>query len=298
MDLVDGLKAFVATAQSGSFTEAANRLGISNRLTSKYVAELESRLGARLLQRTTRKVGLTPAGQELLQRAPSLLNELDDLLGTLNNESQGLSGLIRVSAPVTFGEIYIKDLVSRFIAMHPDVDIDLRLDDAYVDLAAEGIDLAFRVGTPAVSSLKVRKLGDFRSSLVASPDYLARKGTPRTPEELADHTCIVDTNRREATRWAFRKDGKEVVFSAQRHLMVNSARVVRDWAVEGFGIAFGPDFVLADDIAASRLVPLLTQYEKPAHPLNAVYLAGNILPRKVRTLIDFAVETTRASGLF
>lgn len=298
MDLVDGLKAFVATAQTGSFTDGAKRLGISNRLTSKYVAELETRLGVRLLQRTTRKVGLTPSGQDLLTRAPALLNEFDDMLGALTEETRGLTGLIRISAPVTFGEVYIKDLLSRFVELHPQVDIDLRLDDAYVDLAAAGIDVAFRVGTPEVSSLRVRRLGTLRSSVVASPEYLAKHGTPETPEELEGHTCIIDTNRREATRWVFRDQGSEIVFSARRHLMVNSARVVRDWAVAGFGIAFGPDFILADDIAAGRLTPLLDRFEKPTHPLNAIYLDGNVLPRKVRELIDFAVESTRESGLF
>ena len=178
MDLVDGLKAFVATAQTGSFTDAAERMGISNRLTSKYVAELEARIGARLLQRTTRKVGLTPVGEDLLARAPALLDELDDLIGSVREESKGLSGLVRISAPVSFGEIYVGDMVRRFVGLHPQMNVDLRLSDAYVDLARDGIDLAFRIGTPSVSSLKMRKLGDMSSTLVASPDYIEKHGEP------------------------------------------------------------------------------------------------------------------------
>lgn len=169
MDLVDGLKAFVATAQTGSFTEAAQRLGVSNRITSKYVAQLEERIGAQLLQRTTRKVGLTPTGQALLARAPTLLDELDDLLGAISEESKGLTGVLRVSAPLTFGEIYITGLLSRFSALHPQLSIDLRLSDSYVDLATEGIDLAFRIGLPDTATLKVRKLG---KSPVASLPHL------------------------------------------------------------------------------------------------------------------------------
>ncbi len=298
MDLVEGLKAFVATAQTGSFTHAAERMGISNRLTSKYVAELESRLGARLLQRTTRKVSLTPAGQDLLARAPALLDELDEMLAAVSEDSDGLSGLLRISAPVTFGEIYIKDLLSRFSALHPNVSIDLRLNDAHVDLATEGFDVAFRIGTPEASSLKVRKLGSIKSLLVASPGYLNKNTWPLTPPELRDHACIVDSNRRGDTRWVFLDGKNEVAFAPSRHLMVNSARVARDWAKAGYGIALCPDFVLNKDIADGHLVPLLQDYDLPLHPICAVYLAGNVLPRKVRALIDFAVIDIAEQHLF
>ncbi len=297
MDLIDGLRTFVATAQAGSFTEAANRLGISNRLTSKYLAELETRIGARLLQRTTRKVGLTPAGRDLLDRAPALLDELEDMLGKVSQDSKGLSGLLRISAPVTFGEMYIKDLLSRYMAKHPEIDIDLKLDDAYADLASAGFDLAFRIGNPQNLSLKARKLGKITSQVVASPEYLAKSGLPETPQELVDHVCIMDTNRRDS-RWIFGKEGEEIIVNPGRRYMVNSARVTRDWAISGCGIAMCPDFVLAQDILAGRLVVLLKDFTTQTHSFNIVYLEGKILPRKVRALIDFAVEDARASNMF
>lgn len=287
MDLIDGLKAFVATAQTGSFTEAAERLGISNRLTSKYVAELEARIGARLLQRTTRKVGLTPTGKGLLARAPALLEELDDMLGAVSEETKGLSGLLRIAAPVTFGEIYIKDLLSRFVAQHPEITVDLHLDDTHTDLATEGFDLAFRIGTPQISSLKVRKLGVITSQVVASPEYLEKHGRPQTPQELNHHLCIIDTNRRDS-RWFFNDGQKEIIINPIRRFMVNSARVARDWAIDGNGIVLCPDFVMAQDIAAGRLVPILENFDKQVHTFNVIYLEGHILPRKVRALIDFA----------
>lgn len=292
MDLVDGLKAFVATAQTGSFTQAAERLGISNRLTSKYVAELEARMGARLLQRTTRKVSLTPSGRDLLMRAPALLDELDDMLGAISEDSQGLSGLLRIAAPVTFGEIYFSGLLGRFAAEHPGVRIDLRLNDAHVDLATEGFDLAFRIGTPEASSLKVRTLGAIKSQLVASPEYLARNAVPRTPADLSSHACIVDTNRRNAL-WTFFDGAEEIRFTPSRQLMVNSARVARDWAINGYGIALCPEFILKQALAEGQLIPLLDRYDTRTHPICAVYLAGNVLPRKVRALIDFALEDFR-----
>ncbi|WP_460272757.1 LysR family transcriptional regulator [Celeribacter sp. ULVN23_4] len=293
MDLIDGLKAFVATAETGSFTGAAERLGISNRLTSKYVAELEERLGVRLLQRTTRRVGLTSSGEELLARAPALLDDLDAMLGEVSEDTRGFSGTLRISAPVTFGEVYVKDLLARFAAPHPDLVIDLRLNDAYVDLASGGIDLAFRIGTSDVSSLKRRKLGDFRSVLVAAPSYLETHGTPQRPEDLVEHQCILDTNRRNPTRWLFGTEGQEVFVQVPGRFMVNSARVARDLAVAGYGIAFCPPFVLGDDIEAGRLVELMPEIAGAQHPVSVVYLEGRTLPRKVRALIDFALADYR-----
>lgn len=297
MDVVDLLKAFVATAQTGSFTSAAERLGMSNRLTSKYVGELEARIGARLLQRTTRKVGLTPAGEDLLRRAPAVLNELDDLLGSLAEQSQGFSGVLRVSAPVTFGDIYIKDLLSRFAAAHPDLTIDLHLNDTYIDLASNGIDIAFRIGYPEASSLKARKLGTITSSFVASPEYISKYGRPETLEDLQHHLCIIDTNRRGSPKWMLINNDEEIVINTPTRFMVNSASVARDWAVLGHGITLCPDFILADDVEKGRLIPLLEQFQKHTHPINAIYLGGTVLPRKVRSLIDFALEDIKKCGL-
>ena len=150
-------------------------------------------------------MGLTPVGEDLLARAPALLDELDDLIGSVREESKGLSGLVRISAPVSFGEIYVGDMVRRFVGLHPQMNVDLRLSDAYVDLARDGIDLAFRIGTPSVSSLKMRKLGDMSSTLVASPDYIKKHGEPSVPQDLLDHICMVDSNRRDPTRWSSSK---------------------------------------------------------------------------------------------
>lgn len=293
MDLIDGLRAFVATAESGSFTAAAERLGVSNRLTSKYVAELEERLGVRLLQRTTRRVGLTASGEVLLSRAPALLDEIDDMLGEVSEDSKGFSGTLRISAPVTFGEIYAADMLRRFATPHPNLTIDLRLTDAYADLASEGIDLAFRIGNPDVASLKQRKLGKIRTVLVASPAYLAAHGRPEVPEDLKKHPCILDTNRKVTARWPFEHDGVAQTVDVEGRFLVNSARAARDLALRGEGIAFVPRFVLEDDLATGRLVQLLPEFESPGLPLSAVYLETRTLPRKLRALIDFAVKDVR-----
>lgn len=297
MDIVDELKAFVATAQSGSFTAAADQLGVSNRLTSKYVAELEARLGVRLFQRTTRKVGLTPAGEDLLARAPALLDDLDDLLAEVSEGSLGFSGVIRISAPVTFGEQYVGRMLGRFARLHQGLTLDLRLSDRYVDLATEGIDLAFRMGASEMMSIKSRRLGTFQSVVVASPAYVAAHGAPTSPDDLSRHSCIVDTNRRSPRRWVFRKDGNDVAINVQGKFLVNSARVAASLAIDGLGVANTPRFAVHDALASNALVELMESYRGESSPLSAVYLEGRTLPRKVRALIDFAVEDMRSADI-
>lgn len=297
MDLIDQLKAFVATAQTGSFTAAAEQLGVSNRLTSKYVAELEARLGVRLLQRTTRKVGLTPSGTDLLARAPALLDDLDALIGEVSEETKGFQGVIRVSASVSFGEIWVAGMLERFARLHPGLGFDLRLDDRHVDLAAEGIDLAFRLGRTETQSLKLRKLGSFRSVLVASPDYLARRGVPAAPADLAAHDCILDLNRRTPRRWSFGSEGAVQAVTVRGRFQVNSARAAVELAGKGQGLAYAPRFAARDALAAGLVVPVLADLPGETNPLGAVWLEGRVLPRKIRALIDFAAADLRQTDL-
>ncbi|MBM1221473.1 LysR family transcriptional regulator [Ponticoccus sp. SC2-23] len=296
MDTLDQLRAFVATAQTGSFTAGARLLGLSNRLTSKYVAELERDLGVRLLQRTTRKVGLTPSGAELMARAPALLEGFDELIGAIRDDAGALSGTIRIAAPVIFGEARLVGLLNRFRRANPGLEIDLRLSDAHVDLAAEGIDLAFRAGSPRAFSLKMRKLGMIQTRLVASQSYLDAAGIPREPAELAEHECIIDTNQTLPRRWMFRKDGAEVAIAVKGGFAVNSARGAAELARAGAGIAYAPDFAVDGDIAGGHLRPLLTDYETLRIELSVVWLDGQVLPRKLRALVDFAAQEMRASG--
>ena len=297
MDIVDELRAFVATAQTGSFTAAAGQIGVSNRLTSKYVAELEARLGVRLFQRTTRKVGLTPAGEDLLARAPALLDELDELLAEVSEGSRGFSGVIRISAPVTFGEVYVGAMLGRFGRLNPGLTFDLRLNDRYADLAGEGIDLAFRVGRAEMLSLKSRKLGSLRSLIAASPGYVERHGAPAAPEELEGHACIVDTNRRRPRRWTFRKGEAEHVATVGGRFHVNSARAAVELATAGLGIVYAPRFALIEALESGRLVAVMAGYAGESAPISAVYLEGRALPRKIRALIDFAAEDIRSADI-
>lgn len=293
MDFLDGLRAFVATAQTGSFSQAAERLGISNRLASKYVAALEERLGLRLLQRTTRRVGVTPEGEELLRRAPALLDGFDDMLAGISEGKRGLTGNLRVSAPVTYGQTHVQALLRGFAEAHPDLVIDLRLDDGYADLAAQGVDVAFRIGTSSQRLLVQRRIGTITSMLIASPDYIARHGMPSGPQDLAVHDCIADTNRHDPLLWPLSRKGETAEAPIRPRFMVNSAQVALGLARDGLGIAFCPDFVTGPDLAAEGLIRVLPDYDGPVSPVSMVWLEGRILPRKVRSLIDHVLAETR-----
>ncbi len=290
MELISGLRAFVATAQSGSFTRAGQQLGLSNRLVSKYVAALEERLGARLLQRTTRRLGLTPAGERLLARAPALLDGLDEMMTEVAEDGSGLNGVLRLSAPVSFGEAYVAPMLQRFMAANPALSVEVSLSDSYVDLAAEGVDLAFRVGEPRQGALKVRKLGTTEAVLVAAPSYLAQHGRPQQLQQLSEHSCLLDKNHEAADRWLLTCEGEEESVSVTGRYSINNAQVVRNFAVAGEGIGFSPRFVLGDDLSTGRLECVLPAYSSLEIPVSVVYLQGRVLPRKVRALIDFAVE--------
>lgn len=295
MEITDQLRAFVATARTGSFTTAADQMGISNRLTSKYVAELEQRLGVRLLQRTTRKVGLTPAGEEMLARAPALLDELDDLLRETAQGAQGFTGLIRIAAPVTFGEMYLAPVLARFAAQHPELHCDLRLSDQFVDLASDGIDLGFRIGASSMQSLKTQKIGEVRLMAAASPQYVAQHGRVQTLEALAQQRVILDSNRRAPRKWVFYRDGTEHLCEVSGAFQVNSARAAVHLAVDGHGITYAPQFALQEALDTGALVPVLEGYEGVTMPISVVHLAGTKLPRKLRALIEFVAADLKAA---
>ncbi|MFZ0097013.1 MAG: substrate binding domain-containing protein, partial [Gemmobacter sp.] len=197
----------------------------------------------------------------------------------------------------TFGEIYVGATLGRFAAAHPGLTFDLRLSDRYADLAGEGIDLAFRIGSAEVLSIKTRKLGAFQSVAVASPTYLENFGTPATPQDLRAHGCIVDTNRRSPRRWRFFDNGTEVLADVQGRFHVNSARAAVELAVAGQGIAYAPRFALKAEIESGSLVQLLPGFTGESGPVSAAYLEGRTLPRKIRALIDFAATDIRAAGI-
>lgn len=296
MDLVDGMRVFVAAVETGSFAGAAARVGISAKLASKYMAQLEARMGTQLLYRTTRRLGLTAAGQRLMARAPDWLDQLDEMSSDLRDAQGGLSGTIRVSAAVTHGEVLVAPLLRGFRASHPGLTIDLRLSDDFVDLVAQGIDIALRIGRLDDSTLMARRLGRMRLLLVASADYLARCGHPDLPDDLMDHACIRDTNMRGDGSWSLTDGRREQRVAVTGHFLVNSARTVRDLALAGEGVALCPDYVVRDDLDAGRLMRVLPHFHGPQLDIHAVYPPQRRLTRRARALLDFLAGALDAEG--
>lgn len=292
MDLIDGFRVFVATVETGSFAKAGQRLGMSGKLASKYLGELEERLGVRLLQRTTRRLGLTPAGEQLYARLPDWLEDLDEIWGHLTETGPGLGGTLRISAPVTFGEIRLLPRIRTFHDANPNLTIDLRLSDAFVDLAAEGIDVAVRIGRLADSALVARRIGTTAMLLAASPGYLARHGRPERIEDLENHLCIRDTNMRGRGDWPLSVGDETRYVAVTGAFLVNSARIVRDLCLAGEGIAFGPDYVLDGEIRTGRLERVLPEARGPSLDIHAVYLGGQKIPRRLRAFLDFLTQVS------
>lgn len=296
MDLADGMRVFVSAVETGSFSGAAARIGISPKLASECMAELEARMGTQFLYRTTRRLGLTPAGERLLGQAQAWLGQLDEMTADMRDAQRGLSGTVRVSAAVAHGELVVAPLLQPFRADHPDLVIDLRLSDHFVDLAAGGIDLALRIGRLDDSALIARRLGTISLLLVASPSYLEGHGRPATPEDLTAHRCIRDTNMRGDGSWHLSDGETERRVRVMGSFLVNSARIARDLAVHHEGIAFCPDYVVRDDLDRGRLVAVLPRVHGPHLDIHALYLPQRRLPRRTRLVLEFLVKSFDAAG--
>ncbi|MDQ0324603.1 DNA-binding transcriptional LysR family regulator [Rhodopseudomonas julia] len=260
MDYTDGIRTFVAVVETGSFTAAGERLGISNKLVSKYVAALEERLGRALLYRTTRSVSLTEDGERWLPYARKVLDSLEAADVALNRAENGLAGRLRITSGTTFGELCLADAAQTFIDTYPGMRVDLVLSDEMTDLVAGGFDLAVRISVPRDSSYKMLRIGAITSQIAASPAYLEAHGTPRRPEDLADHQAILDLNDDPPRRWRFRDGKKEKVVEVAGRLAVNSASATIRQAIAGHGLVRAPDIFLSPHLARGDLVTVLDAF--------------------------------------
>ena len=287
MDTLDGIRTFAAAVEAGSFTAAADRLGISKKLVSKYVGQLEDRLKIKLLHRTTRQLSLTETGERYYAQCLEVLERFDALEAGVRGGSAEVSGELRVSAPASFGELYIQPLLMEFQADHPNLSINTQLSDRYVDMAEEGFDLAIRIGSLSDTSMIARRLATTALWVVASPDYLNKAGRPEYPKDLRNHACIRDTNLRSGSGWPFQIDGVSRKISVESTFAVNSATASRDLALAGKGLALCPDYAVARDLAAGRLERVLADFPSLQLDIHAVYLDARYMPPRVRAFIDF-----------
>ncbi|MFZ5719580.1 MAG: LysR family transcriptional regulator [Pseudomonadota bacterium] len=289
MDRLDDIRAFVAVAEARSFTQGARKLEVSGAQASKLVARLENRLGARLLNRTTRDVSLTDTGAAYLERAKDLLEQFDALETSVRDQS-GPSGNLKVSAPVSFGKGQLTPALLDFAAGCSAVSLDVTFSDRIVNLVEEGFDVAVRIGHLADSSLVARKLAAVRLVTCASPEYLARAGAPTALEDMAKHEAILDSNMRDPNLWRFGPHGDAREVRVHGRLKFSGAEACVAAAVAGFGIARSPAFAAADELRAGRLVPVLCNFEPELIHVYAVYPHARHLAAKVRAFVDFLAE--------
>jgi DNA-binding transcriptional LysR family regulator len=282
------LESFVSVAIRGSLTAAAKAEGVAPAIMGRRLDALESRLGVRLLVRTTRRISLTHEGSAFLEDCQRLLIDVANAEASVSAGGVKASGHLRITAPAGFGRRHVAPLVTRFREQHADVTISLNLSDRVVDLAGEGFDCAIRVGDMPDSSLVSVRMADNRRLCVATPEYLRRHGTPQQPSELARFDCLTLSSDASQTRgWAFRIDGEVQHFRPGGPLDCSDGQVLHDWCLAGYGIAWRSTWEVEAEIAAGRLVAVLQDYDAPANGIFAVFPQRKHLPLRVRLWIDF-----------
>ncbi len=288
MDTLDGLKTVVAVVETGSFTAASERLGMSKALVSKYVGAVEDGLRVRLFNRSTRRLALTEAGQRYYDKALPLLEEFTEMVDSVTGEQSSPKGLLRISVPVTFGEMRLSGLIPDFLKQYPDMNVELHLSDHMIDMLEEGIDVVIRIGGVDDSSLVAKHIQTLPLVLCASPNYLKEHGYPTTPQDISQHQCIIDSNFRIGKHWPFiSPKGQTKSVKVSSRVAANSPRAVKEIALAGGGIALIPQFIVQDDLKNGLLEAVLPEYQTLEFGLFAIYPHRRYLSRKVRCFIDF-----------
>jgi DNA-binding transcriptional LysR family regulator len=290
MDRIDAMQAFVAVADLHGFAPAARKLGLSASGVTRLIAALEDRLGARLLQRTTRSVTLTDIGTRYLERARRILADVEEAEGSAEGERTRPSGRLVVSAPVGFGGLHVSPVMSAYLKRYPEVFGELRLADRVVNLVEDGVDLAVRIGHLPDSSLVARHVGEMRRIVVASSDYLRQRGEPDTPEAITSHETIQFGATTASPDWRFVEDGREIRVACTPRFTTNSADAAIQYAEQGGGLTRVLAYQAAEAIQAGRLKIVLAKFEQPPLPIHVVYPTSRLLSAKVRTFIDLVLE--------
>jgi LysR family transcriptional regulator for bpeEF and oprC len=295
MDRLAAMRAFQRVVEAGSFTAVAHEMGVAQPTISKLVAALEAHLGAQLLHRGARGIRLTEAGQDFFESTQRLLAELEAAESRIGHRQAAPSGLLRVTLSAGFGRMHVVPLLPDFVGRYPGVRVDLVVSDRFLDLVEEGLDLAIRIGRLADSSLIARRIGASRRITVASAGYLTRHGTPRHPEELAQHQGIGFLANGAVLPWAFARGGEALSIAPPGWLRTNDAEHVRAAMLAGIGIAHAPSWLFSDLLARGEAVTLLEDWRPEAEPIHAVTPAARRPATRVRVFIDYLAE--RLAGL-
>lgn len=292
MDRLTSMAVFVKASDLGSFASAAEAMGMSPQMVAKHVVFLEDRLGATLLHRTTRRQSLTDVGRAYYDRCKLVLAEAEAADTLALDMRSKPKGVLRVNAPVTFGSFSLAPFVTRYLDRYPDMQIDLTLNDRFVDPLEEGFEVMVRIGEIDDGSLITHPLMPYRLIACAAPAYLVRRGTPKTPGELECHDCLAYGYWSPSIpcRWQFTRDGKAEEVKANGRFRSNDWKALLHAAIEGFGITLGPESILKEEIVAGRLIRVLPDYEGPARPMHVLYPAGRRPTVKVRSFVSALVD--------
>jgi len=293
MDRLSAMNMFVRVVETGSFSAVAKELNSTQPTVSKNIAELESWLGAKLLNRSTRSLRLTETGADYYERCVAILQDVEDAeqnVGLLQTQPKGL---VRVSAAVAFGSLHIVPRLTGFAEQYPDIRVDISLNDRVVDLVEEGIDIAFRMGTLRDSNLIARKICASPTVTAATPEYLKQNGLPRHPRDLKDHNYIVYTDLGNREHISFEEDGEEIHIKVNGNLQTNNSEVLRSALTAGLGIARVPRWLVGDQLADGSLIEVLQEFQPGPTNIHVVYSPGRHLPSKFRCFMDYFAEQFR-----
>ena len=292
MNPFEDMRLFCQVMESGSFTAAAEQLGLSKQFVSRRLIQLEDRLGVRLLNRSTRRLDVTPLGQSYYESALRLLGEVEQVEQGIAGQNSEPRGTIRLSAPLSFARAHLGCLLPQFLQRHPQVSVEVDLSDRPVDLIGEGYDLVLRIGTLEDSTLIARRIASIQRVYCASPDYLALRGTPLQPDDLAQHDCLPYGHGRQV-QWRFK--GKVQALNVSGRMRVNNGELLRDTAIAGLGVTYLPTFIVGDALKDGRLITILDDFAPEALTLSAVYPQHRQSSRPVQALVEFLRERL-ASG--
>ena len=293
MDRLAAMEAFVVVVDTGSFSAAARRLNVGQPAVSKTVAQLEERLGVKLLVRTTRGLTATEAGLNYYERARRTIEEADEAEFAARGAGASLAGRLRIAGAVTFTRIHLMPRLSEFLRRHPDLEMEVVLDDRKVDLVQEGIDVALRMGRLENSSLTARRVASAPHVVVGTPTYFARTGEPTTPGDLAAHEAVIYDQEGGGADWTFQRDSVEIAVTLKGRLRVSAAEGVRAAVLANAGIAIVSEWMFAPEIADSTVKVVLQDWELPRIDLWAVFPAGRTATTKAHTFTQFVQEVMR-----
>jgi DNA-binding transcriptional LysR family regulator len=297
MGQLEEIQTFVKVVKAGSFSLAADRLDVAKSAVSRRLSDLESRLGVQLLTRTTRRLNLTDNGRQYYQRCQAILADLEDAEQSITCGDLALTGTIRIAAPLSFGIAHLSPVLNHFLKQHPELTLDLDLNDRTLNFMEEEVDLAIRIGKLADSSLVARKLANTQLIACASPDYLAEHGQPDSPQAMEQHAAL-SYSYSDPQYWHFtNKDKSEITVRINYRLRANNGDVLLKAAIDGLGIVIVPSFICTDAVNQGLLIPVLTDYALVESAIYAIYPKQRFLPQRIRVLIDFLVESFKDKPL-